>query len=276
LALWQKGQKTLANLVAVVNNAYTALMGDLRERYAVQQLYANAMIEKGRMHEAKKEQAEATAAFEEAMRLFTACAEIDEKRRKLLEEEMDREYVPIVSGLKARIRGADDVLKVIKELKDELKRQGLDPNDNEDLPSAIFAYEYIRKATTPVEEKDRLPQALRAVQTAWDHHVVRVKRRLIVDSVNVIGRARALWGLKKHNEALVKFVEYVDGIDREKYGRMYWEGQLERVRCQRDAVQGNPAGLKNLGVLIKQLGLEDRNYGGLSSDFMSILGELPK
>ena len=269
--------RLLGDLIAVLQNAYIALRDVLRERYAVTQMYADALCGDGQMHQVRKEDAEATASFQQALDLFSACGQIDDARRKLQSDALDAEYQPIVESMnpadaaKGRIKGMDDVRRAIGDLRRDLLRQGFDPNENGDLPSVEYDYAFVQKARTAAEEQQRLPTARRSLQRAWANHLERLKRRLIVDSANVVGRARALWGLGKYGEALRLFEEYVAGIDANKHRRMYWEGQLERGRCNCDAAAGSVEGLKSLVIRIRQLGIQDRTYGGLAAEFMDLL-----
>ena len=65
----------------------------------------------------------------------------------------------------------------------------------------------------------------------------------------------------------------VDGIDKSAQAGLYWTIQLERCTCMLDAFRADNDQLHRLGILVRQLRLEDSAMGGLRGKFDAIAAQ---
>ena len=260
-------KQLVGSMSAAAFNAYTSLRNAVQERYALRQMYADALIEKGAAEEAAKQLLQAKAAFQKAFELFTQCSEADEQRRDVLRQELDAKYGPMIATVKAQANSMDRVKRFIDEFKRVLADLERDPAKSSDLTTLVFSYEHLRKAGGPEEEGKRLPRTVRLLNRAWENLLKQLKEQVRMDPDNVIGLARAHRGLKQYDQALRHYRMFCDGVDIKTHDKEYFAAQLERCQCRYGAGYDSRPALESLLILIRQLEIKDSNMGGLAPQF---------
>jgi hypothetical protein len=258
----------LPNLAGALINAVQGLRDAVLERYARHQMYGDSLVEKGKAEEARSEAMAAKGAFQTALAVFQKCYDIDEKRRDVQAEWLEKQYRPRIEAVKTGARSMDLVARMIAEFKKELAAVGEDPNDSADVRTLRFAYDFLKKAGSPEEERQRLPRVVGLLVRGWEKVLAKRKADLVVDHLNVIGLARAYWGLKQYGKAMEFFRKYTGGVP--ENSKVYWPAQLERCRCHLEGYSENPEAMKNLEIHINVLQMKDRSMGGLGREFESI------
>ena len=265
-------RKLLPVLAATLYNAYAGLRDVVAERYALSQMYADALVEKGRSEAAQQRSEAARKVFQQAFDIYQRCRAADEERREVRAKWLHKEYSEKIDEVKDhkaadRIKSASDLRKEIDDFKGALKKHSLDPTRSSDLATLEYMSKYVNEAKNQQEELKRLPRAITAVIRAWTNLLKLLKSRVRIDSVNVLGLARAHRGLKQYDEALKLYRLYVNSIARAKYPKAFWRGQLERCECRLEGFSTNAEAMRNLLILIRQLERTDSNMGGLAPDF---------
>ncbi len=263
----------LPDLEAAYINAVSDLRKNVLERYALAQMYGDALIAKGKALEMQKETLDAKGSYQKALALFEKCYEIDERRRELLAARLDARYGPRIESISRRATSMDAVREMIDALKAEMVERGLDPKDASDLDTLEIAYKYLRQADSPAEEKQRLPRTVTLLERSWKMFVKDLKNRLVVDHLNVIGLARAHRGLKNYRDAMEQYVRYTTSIPESgETAKAFWRAQRERCECHLEGFHTKDA-MNNLVIHIKQLQVKDPSMGGFADDFQRILAE---
>jgi len=258
----------LPNLAGALINAVQGLRDADLERYARHQMYGDSLVQKGKAEEARSEAMAAKGAFQTALAVFQKCHDIDEKRRDVQAEWLEKQYRPRIEAVKTGARSMDLAARMIAEFKKELAAVGEDPNDSADVRTLRFAYDFLKKAGSPEEERQRLPRVVGLLVRGWEKVLAKRKAELVVDHLNVIGLARAYCGLKQYGKAMEFFRKYTGGVP--ENSKVYWPAQLERCRCHLEGYSDSPEAMKNLEIHINVLQMKDRSMGGLAREFESI------
>jgi len=260
--------EVLPNLAGALINAVIGLRDVVRERYARHQMYGDSLLQKGKAEQTRSDPLAAKGAFQTALAVFEKCLAVDEAKRKVQADWLEKQYRPRIDAIEAQAGSMDVVARMIGELKKELTAVGEDPNDSPDLNTLRFAYDFLRKAESPEQEKQRLPRVRALLIRGWEKVLRRRKTGLIVDHLNVIGLARARWGLRQYGKAMEFFRKYTGGVP--ENSKVYWPAQLERCQCHLEGYGNDPEALKNLVIHINILQLKDKNMGGLAPEFENI------
>ena len=260
----------LPNLAGALINALKDLRDVVLERYSRVQMYTDSLIQKGRAEALRNETLEAKAAFQMSLQLFQQAAKVDDARRQVEADLLDARYLPRVEQAK-KTDTMEAVRRMMEALKAEMVAAGRDPNQSGDLGTLQYAYDYLRKASSREEEKQRLPRAVDLLTRAWQNFLAGLKFHLIVDHRNIIGQARAHRGLGQFPEAMKFYRQYTDGVP--ESSEFHWPAQLERCRCHLEGFRGNKEAMKNLVIHINMLQLKDKTMGGLGTEFEAIKRE---
>jgi len=261
----------LPNLAGALINAVIALRDVVDERYARHQMYGDSMLEKGKAEEVRRETLEAKGAFQAGLAVFLGCYEVDEAKRKVQADHLEKLFAPRIAAVKTRGKSMDALEPMVAAYKKEFIAAGGDPNDSADVNTLRFALDFLRKAKNPQQEARRLPRVVNLLTKAWENLLGRQKNRLIVDHVNIIGLARAYLGLRQYEKAIEFFRKYTDGFPENRQNNVfYWRAQLERCQCQFEGYQKNPEAMKNLVIHINMLQLKDKTMGGFAPEFERI------
>ncbi|MGB2822673.1 MAG: hypothetical protein WBF17_16940 [Phycisphaerae bacterium] len=261
----------LPNLAGALINAVIGVREAVRERCARHQMYGDALIQRGKAEQMRSEALEAKGAFQAALAVFEKCFAMDEAKRKVHAEFLEAQYGPRIEAIRAEAKSMDVVGRMIEEFKKELVAIGDDPNDSPDVSTLRFAYDFLRKAERPEQERERLPRVRNLLIRGWEKALEKRKTRLIVDHLNVIGLAKAHWGLKQYGKAMEYFRNYTGGVP--ENSKVYWPAQLERCKCHLEGYRDSIEAMKNLVIHINILQYKDKSMGGLAREFESIRRE---
>jgi hypothetical protein len=269
-------KKLLPDLAGAYINAVGAVRDAVRERYALHQMYAAALLEKGEAEKGRQQALDAKAAYQKALEMFQGCYAADEARRQVEAEWLEKKYRPIIDAAKSRARNRDQMRRLVGELRADLTAQGMDPNQTGEVITLEFSYRFLASAGDQEEETKRLPRTLELLLRAWESHLRRLKERTTVDDKNIMGMARAYRGLGQYDKAMEHYRRYTDGTNKVKYPKEYWHSQLERCQCHLEGFRDNPEAMRNLVIQINVLRLEDPAMGGQAPDFEAIRREAQK
>ena len=216
-----------------------------------------------------------------ALKLFQKCADYDAKQRTVRAERIDDETARRIERIKRTGGDVGAVDSLSKEYFDLIREYGFDVGDFSEAVRVRTAVRLLKESTASEQQQkwsvavvEELAEGFRALGEAR-------KRSLPIDAGNVRGLARAHRAMKNYrgDGALKLYSELVEGIDRARHPALYWSVQLERCECLLEAFRTDKEQLKRLGVLIRQLRLEDRTMGGLYDRFNALdrrLGELKR
>jgi len=87
------------------------------------------------------------------------------------------------------------------------------------------------------------------------------------DARNLQGLARAHRAMGRYEQALEYYRRLTDGLSPASWPGEYWRAELEYARCVVEAAAGDAQAMRNLGVRIRQLRMQDEGMGGLAEAF---------
>ena len=269
-------REILPNLAAAYINAVVALRDVVGERYALRQMYADALLQKGEALKAARQTIESKGTYQNALALFEASYGVDQARRKVQADWLEKEFRPIIDAIQPKAKNRDQVRRLIDQFRADLVARGQDPNESVDVSTLEFSYRVLKRARTQADERRHLPRPVALLVRGWENHLRRLKTRVTVDHLNVIGLARAYRGLGQYDKAMEYYRRYTDGIDKSRFPKVYWRAQLERCQCHFEGYADSAEAMKNLVIHINMLQLEDKTMGGLGGGFEAIRREALK
>jgi tetratricopeptide (TPR) repeat protein len=71
----------------------------------------------------------------------------------------------------------------------------------------------------------------------------------------------------RYEQALEYYRRLTDGLSPASWPGEYWRAELEYARCVVEAAAGDAQAIRNLGVRIRQLRMQDEGMGGLAEAF---------
>jgi len=151
-----------------------------------------------------------------------------------------------------------------------LKNEGLTLAKSPESIKLKAAIEFLEISNTTAQQEKRLKVVIETLTGCFESIGKMRRRTQTIDAVNIMGLARAHAAMKNYDKSLKFYGDLVKGIDRGEYPEFYWSAQLERSRCLLEAFRTDTDQMRRLGVLIRQLRLEDKSMGGLSEEFAAI------
>lgn len=226
------------------------------QMYPYQQTRAEAMLGVGKA--------------DEALEIFELCAAHDEAKTRAETQQIDED---IDRRISAAVSAAGNVTRT-KQLADEhfslISGGGAGASELRGAVRLAEAVRFLNKAADSTQQGERLQVVVDALIESLEKLRQARKRLIAVDAHNVLGQARAHRAMGNYPDALSHYNSFIAGLDRGKWSSVYWQVQLERCACYLDAYRGDPAQMRQLAVLIRQLALDDRMMGGLKDKFNAI------
>jgi hypothetical protein len=221
-----------------------------QEKYRVTLLLADALTQSGQADNARR-----------ALGLYQQLQQINQARQA---EQTRR----IESAINRRIEQIDQATTPaqVKQLADGLS-QTLQQFDMGEWRSAQMAdvkltQQQLAKADTPAGRQEWMDQARKAVRKAYQALREQLKQQVTIDATVLMGMARSYQLSGDYAQAIPLYRKLDAGLNPNDFPRLYWETQLGMVQSMLAANRNNPAELRKLVVLIRQLRTVDENMGG--------------
>jgi hypothetical protein len=229
-------------------------------RYGLDQLLGDALLENGDPNG--------------AIKVYDDAIAIEKKRRKALEEAIDKEYEEKIKALAS----GDQSFETLKEkqgefqqVKDGKKRKEKEGEGTSRLADSM-ASNLLERSMTYLEaaprERARLAQAIDEFRKAYEDQRDRRKKLLPSDWANTYGLARSHRAMKDYAKAEEQYLALTRGID--PAHPRYWEMHLEYFQCAMEGHKGDGKAMERLGAKVRELRMLDPRFGGLERQFYSV------
>jgi hypothetical protein len=260
----------LPMLAAATMNMVLNIRNVVMERYGLVQMYADSLLNRGKAEQLAKHDDVSKAAYKEALDLFKKCFDLDDACRKGEAEWLARKYSPFIQDVRDNAKGTGAVSRMVEAFRKELKDTGQSQAMTADMSSMEYAVKYLGGAANQEQWQERLPRAVEMLVRGWENLLRTLQNQTTIDHVNIIGMARANYGLGNYGEAMALYRRYTEGIPRDRFPKIYWHAELERCQCNLDGYLANAEAMKNLVIQINSLRIKDKEMGGLAREFEQI------
>ena len=260
----------LPNLAAATVNMVLNIRNVVMERYGLIQMYADSLLNRGKAEQLAKHDDVSKAAYKEALDLFKKCFDLDDACRKGEAEWIAKKYSPFIQDVRANAKSTGAVSRMVEAYRKELKDTGQSQAMTAEMASMDYAVKYLGGAANQEQWQERLPRAVEMLVRGWENLVRTLQNQTTIDHVNIIGMARANYGLGNYGEAMALYRRYTEGIPRDRFPKIYWHAELERCQCNLDGYLANAEAMKNLVIQINSLRIKDKEMGGLAGEFEQI------
>ena len=260
----------LAFAKSLFERANTPHPKPLEQRYAVTQMYADAVLEAGLAGAAAGRAEHAKKLFAEALELFQACRASNDRNRAARAAEYDKKFNAQLRAVAAIAENEAAVRKMAQDHLQQMQQEfGVDISSSSEATALKVALEFLDRAPaegerlSEAQKKKRLRQVVESLKASVAALRETAKASVPLDLPNILGLARANRRLKNYAEARKFYREMISGINRSEHAELYWRIELEYCWFLREAYGGNKDAMKALEIRIKSLRLEDRDLGGL-------------
>ncbi len=230
-----------------------------QRRYAMKQMYAEALLENDNA--------------QKALDLFKECRDYEnqqnQQRIKSIEKRHDEQMKKLESA-----KGAAQLRQIGEKFLKSLKEYGLDVGDvnAEDVQYAVGK---LPNVTDESARSDLVNILRKKLRDAYDKQAEYLKNNLPQDATNLRGLAKAHQKLGNYQDALKYYSKLTAGINPAKFKDLYWSAEAGYARCLLEAHRDNKKNIRRLLVRIRQLRemsdeLGEQPMGGYSSRFREI------
>jgi tetratricopeptide (TPR) repeat protein len=219
-----------------------------QDRYLIRQGWAEALLIDGKPAEARV--------------LFQSCQAEDLDRRKMREEELQREVAGHLAQLGSGTISRAYLPYRYRGFQEALQKAGLHEEALAEAADLKRSWDYWKQDESD-ERAAVVSDCLRAAWKALERWQI---AHLPMDGSNGLGLARVAQAMGDYPQALEYYRNLVRGIDAHELPEFYWKVQLERVGCLRESLsQGGDR--SQMEILLRQLRLQDNSMGGFSEEF---------
>ncbi len=242
----------------------------LSQRYALTQMYADALLEAGQAAQLRGKQKEADNLYKKCLELFKECRAYDDKRRGEEAVKLDKRFAADLSAIRSAVKNEAVIRKLAAQHLDVLKTEfGVNIERSSKAGAVIKALRYLDgkgpdgKPLSKEQRERRLAIVVKKLTESIADLRQGAKAGIPVDLPNVLGMARAYSHLRNLEEARRLYKDMMAGIDPVAFPDFYWRIQVEYCDFLLNGYSKNPEVMSTLALRIRQLRADYPSLGGL-------------
>lgn len=240
-------------------------------RYPLRQMYADALIEKGKAAEQGNQTAQARKFYGEALTLFQELRKIDEEGRQERVDEIRKRTDSIRKEIRSARGNIVGTQRLVRRVFSQLEQDGFDRNK---LQSAIMVEDAVDELEEAINEPEKtkvklaetISQRLLVLVDEWQEKAV---ARTEVDGTNVLGIARAYRALGQYDKAQQPYAKMVRDVPRTH--DLFWDVQYEYCDVVYQLHKDDSGKMKDLVTKMRMLYRIDPGMGGYRLQFSELV-----
>ncbi|MCD6364511.1 MAG: hypothetical protein J7M14_01415, partial [Planctomycetes bacterium] len=249
----------------------------LAERYRITQIYADALLENGRV--------------DEALELLLQCKAHDDAARKIRHDAIDRQFKVKLDAVQSDKASERDLAAARNDFDAMLRHDGIDPESSGKYVQVGRGWEYYKRADPGIAgDKEKRFEELRVALVEGLTKLRETRKdRVPVEAWNLLGLAKAYKAMGErfsaspqggrpaqqaqdaYRKALGYYKRLVTGVRGDGgEARMFWQANLGLCECILGGYSRDKRAMSSLLTRIRQLRNRSQAMGGLFARFNAI------